>query len=49
MAAFGLSIILSKSIIAFNIIKIGGAMYLIYLGIMSFKPKNFEMEENEKK
>lgn len=48
MAAFGLSIILSKSIVAFNIIKIGGAAYLIYLGIMSFKPKDFEMKENEK-
>jgi len=33
LASFGLSIILAKSIIAFNIVKYAGATYLIYLGI----------------
>ena len=33
LAAFGLSIIISKSILAFDIIKYLGAAYLIYLGI----------------
>jgi RhtB (resistance to homoserine/threonine) family protein len=32
LAAFGLSIIIAKSIIAFNIIKYAGALYLIYIG-----------------
>nr|WP_154894229.1 LysE family translocator [Paenibacillus xylanexedens] len=33
LVAFGLSIILTKSIIVFNIIKILGVIYLVYLGI----------------
>ena len=32
LAAFGLSIIIAKSIIAFNIIKYAGAAYLVYIG-----------------
>ena len=32
MAAFGLSIIIAKSILVFNIIKYAGAAYLIYIG-----------------
>ncbi len=40
MAALGLSVILSKSALAFNIIKILGAGYLIYLGIKSIKSDN---------
>jgi RhtB (resistance to homoserine/threonine) family protein len=32
LAAFGLSIIIAKSIIAFNIIKYAGAVYLVYIG-----------------
>lgn len=32
-AAFGLSIIIAKSILAFNIIKYAGAAYLVYIGI----------------
>jgi len=32
LAAFGLSIIIAKSIIAFNIIKYAGAIYLVYIG-----------------
>jgi threonine/homoserine/homoserine lactone efflux protein len=48
LAGFGLSIILSKSLIAFNIIKICGATYLIYLGIISFKSNNFNMDESNR-
>lgn len=33
LVAFGLSIILTKSIIVFNIIKVIGVLYLVYLGI----------------
>lgn len=33
LVAFGLSIILTKSLILFNIIKIVGVIYLVYLGI----------------
>lgn len=33
LVAFGLSIILTKSILVFNIIKLVGVIYLIYLGI----------------
>jgi threonine/homoserine/homoserine lactone efflux protein len=32
LAAFGLSIIIANSIIAFNIIKYAGAVYLVYIG-----------------
>lgn len=32
LAAFGLSIIIAKSILAFNIIKYAGAAYLLYIG-----------------
>jgi len=39
-AAFGLSIILVQSAIAFSIVKYIGAAYLIYLGIMKLTKKN---------
>ena len=51
MAALGLSIILSKSALAFNIIKFLGAGYLIYLGIKSIKSDNsllIQKSENKK-
>lgn len=40
MASFGLSIILSQSAIAFNVLKIAGAAYLIVMGIKSIISKN---------
>jgi threonine/homoserine/homoserine lactone efflux protein len=42
MVAFGLAFILSKSLVAFNIIKIMGAAYLFYLGIKAFLSKGTE-------
>ncbi|MEL7568195.1 MAG: LysE family translocator [Dehalobacterium sp.] len=42
MVAFGLSLILSRSLVAFYIIKILGAGYLIYLGIKAFLSKDEE-------
>lgn len=36
MAAFGLSFIISQSVLAFTVIKTAGALYLIYLGIKGF-------------
>lgn len=40
LAAFGLSVILMTSALLFNIVKIAGAAYLIYLGIMALKSKS---------
>ena len=40
MVAVGLGYILSKSLLAFNIIKIAGAGYLIYLGVKTISSKN---------
>lgn len=43
-ATFGLSQILSKSAIAFSIVKYVGAAYLIYLGYRSFTNKDDQVE-----
>lgn len=40
LAAFGLSIIVQKSPFVFELIKYGGAIYLLYLAIQSFREKS---------
>jgi RhtB (resistance to homoserine/threonine) family protein len=46
----GISIIISKTVVLFNILKWFGAAYLIYLGIKSFKSKkNGPLKENGEK
>ena len=40
LVAFGLSIILTKSLLLFNIIKIVGVIYLVYLGIRMLLDKS---------
>ena len=49
LVAFGLSAVLSKSILAFNIIKTLGAVYLIYMGIKSIMDKSSLEESKENK
>jgi len=46
LVAFGLSLILSESVIAFTIIKYLGAGYLIYLGIRTIINKEKAFDEN---
>lgn len=45
----GIGLIISKSIILFNIIKLLGAAYLIYLGYKSLRSKGFELKESDTK
>lgn len=40
-AAFGLSVILARSAIAFNMVRIAGGAYLIYLGIRALSKRSF--------
>lgn len=48
LAAFGLSVILMTSSLLFNIVKIAGAAYLIYLGIMAIRSKSSIAISSEK-
>ncbi|WP_299800060.1 LysE family translocator [uncultured Maribacter sp.] len=52
IAAFGLSMIIAKSALAFSVIKYLGAAYLIFLGIKALMTKSqneFEIEKMDKK
>lgn len=46
LAAFGLSIIIAKSILLFNVIKYIGAVYLLYIGFKMFTEKSKLQTEN---
>jgi threonine/homoserine/homoserine lactone efflux protein len=48
-ATLGLTTILLASSIAFTIVKIAGALYLIYLGIMAIRSQSFISFENKEK
>ncbi len=43
----GIGFIISKSIVLFSIIKILGALYLIYIGYKSIKSKGFKLENTK--
>ncbi|MEA5459764.1 LysE family translocator [Arcicella sp. LKC2W] len=46
LAAFGLSIIIAKSILVFNIVKYAGAIYLLYIGFKMLTDKAVLNTEN---
>lgn len=43
-AAFGISELLTKSAVAFSVVKYAGAAYLIYLGIQSFRSQSKQVD-----
>lgn len=45
----GLAFVISKSILLFNVIKICGGLYLIYIGIVSLRTKSSKIELSEKR
>ena len=44
----GIGLIISQSVVAFNIVKLVGAAYLIYIGVKSLKAKPVKMDDLEK-
>ncbi len=46
---FGLAVIISQSILAFNVIKFLGAAYLIYIGVKALLAKDTAQKETEQK
>lgn len=48
LAALGVSVIFQKSILAFNLLKIFGVFYLVYIAVKSFKTaENFSVPSDE--
>lgn len=45
LAAFGLSVILTKSVLLFNVVKIIGVIYLVYLGIKMLTAKTAAFDQ----